>query len=192
MECETSTQPTLHYEMKLTVIRPGALWTVMWLIQVCIMYRKDNTEKGTQCNVPQECIIYWNDQTKMNSCAWRKDIHVLWEHVAQWIGRWTQDQKVWGRFPGVAMCRSVGKLHIPHCLSPPRLNGYLVHRSKVGSIVAGCIGAHLARGKVQSVEHALSWSLDSKQLPLPLLISFQMQGLFKWPIIVFLCTQLTV
>ena len=61
-----------------------------------------------------------------------------------------------------------GKLCIPHCLGPPSRNGYLVHRSKVGSIVAGCIGAHLARGKVKSVEHALSWSLDSKQLPLPL------------------------
>ena len=46
---------------------------------------------------------------------------------------------------------------------------YLAHRYKVRSIVAGCIGGHLARGKVKSVEHALSWSLDSKQLPLPLL-----------------------
>ena len=62
-----------------------------------------------------------------------------------------------------------GKLCIPHCLGPPSHNGYLVHRSKVGSIVAGCIGAHLARGKVKSVEHALSWSLDSKQVALPLL-----------------------
>ena len=62
----------------------------------------------------------------------------------------------------------LGKLCIPHCFSPPSRNGNLVHRSKVGSIVAGCIGAHLARGKVKSVEHALSWSLDSKQLPLPL------------------------
>ena len=60
------------------------------------------------------------------------------------------------------------KLCIPHCLGPPSRNGYLMHRSKVGSIVAGRIGAHLARGKVKSVEHALSWSLDSKQLPLPL------------------------
>ena len=61
-----------------------------------------------------------------------------------------------------------GKLRIPHCLSLPSRNGYLVHRSKVRSIVAGCIGTHLAKGKVKSVEHALSWSLDSKQLPLPL------------------------
>ena len=62
----------------------------------------------------------------------------------------------------------LGKLRIPHCLGPPSRNGCLVYRSKVGSIDAGCIGAHLARGKVMSVEHALSWSLDSKQLPLPL------------------------
>ena len=34
-------------------------------------------------------------------------------------------------------------------------------------MVAGWIGAHLARGKVKSVEHGLSWSLYSKQLPLP-------------------------
>ena len=57
-----------------------------------------------------------------------------------------------------------GKLRIPHCLGPPSHNGYLVHRSKVGSIAAGCIGTQLARGKVKSVEHELSWSLDSKQL----------------------------
>ena len=61
----------------------------------------------------------------------------------------------------------LGKLRIPHCLGPPSHNGYLVHRSKVGSIVAGCIGAHLARGKVKSVEYALLWCLNSKQLPLP-------------------------
>ena len=50
----------------------------------------------------------------------------------------------------------LGKLRIPHCFGPPSRNRYLVHRSKVGSIVAGCIGAHLARGKVKSIEHALS------------------------------------
>ena len=32
-----------------------------------------------------------------------------WEHVAQWIGRWTQDQNVWVQFPVLAMCRSVGQ-----------------------------------------------------------------------------------
>ena len=73
----------------------------------------------------------------------------------------------------------LGKLRIPHCLGPPSRNGYLVHRSKVGSIVAGCIGAHLARGKAKSVEHALSWSLDSKQLPLPLPLSVRLFTLFN-------------
>ena len=65
----------------------------------------------------------------------------------------------------------LGKLHIPHCLGPPSRNGYLVHRSKVGSISAGCNGAHLARGKVKWVEHTSSWSLDSKQLPLSYYLS---------------------
>ena len=37
------------------------------------------------------------------------------------------------------------KLHTSHCLGPPSCNGYLVHRSKVGLIVTGCIGAHFAR-----------------------------------------------
>ena len=64
----------------------------------------------------------------------------------------------------------LGKLCIPHCLGPPSCNGYLVHRSKVGSIVAGCIGAHLARGKVKGLLNMSCngvWAL--KQLPLPLL-----------------------
>ena len=55
-----------------------------------------------------------------------------------------------------------GKLRIPHCLGPPSRNGYLVHRSKLVAIVAGCIGAHLARGKVKFVEHAEhgAWTLN--------------------------------
>ena len=61
-----------------------------------------------------------------------------------------------------------GKHGIPHCIGPPSHDGHLVQRSKVGSIVAGCIGAHLARGKVMSLEHALSCCLDSTQLLLPL------------------------
>ena len=52
-----------------------------------------------------------------------------------------------------------GKLRIPQCLGPPSRNGYLVHRSKVGSIVAGCIGSHLIRGNVKSVEQA--WTLNN-------------------------------
>ena len=42
-----------------------------------------------------------------------------------------------------------GKLLVLHCLSPPGRNGYLVYRLMAGSIVAGCIGTHLARGKVK-------------------------------------------
>ena len=63
----------------------------------------------------------------------------------------------------------LNKLYIPWCLGPPAVIGTcMMHRSKVGSKVADCIDADIARGKVKSVEHALSWSLDSKQLPLPL------------------------
>ena len=78
--------------------------------------------------------------------------------LVQWIGCWTQDQKVWGLIPNAEV---LGRLRIPHFLGPPSHNGYLVHRSKVGSIAAGCIGAHLASEKVESVEHALSWCLES-------------------------------
>ena len=38
------------------------------------------------------------------------------------------------------------KLRIPLRLGPPSRNGYLMQRFKIGSIVAGCIGAHLVRG----------------------------------------------
>ena len=48
-----------------------------------------------------------------------------------------------------------------HTFVQKKSNGYLVQVSKVGSNVAGCIGAHLARGKAKSVEHVMSWSLDS-------------------------------
>ena len=65
------------------------------------------------------------------------------------------------------------KLRIPYCFGPLSRTGYLVHRSKVRSIVAGCIGAHLERGKIKSVEQALSWSLGSKELPLPLPFNYQ-------------------
>ena len=89
-------------------------------------------------------------------------------HVAKWIrvGLKVRRSGVYSQcWPCVEM---PGKLQIPHCLGPPSHNGYLVHRSKVGSIVAGCTGSHLARGKVKAVEHALSWSMNSKELPLPL------------------------
>ena len=62
-----------------------------------------------------------------------------------------------------------------HCIICARISISIIHispliRSKVRSIAAGCIGAHLARGKVKSVKHALSWSLGSKELPLSLLL----------------------
>ena len=44
------------------------------------------------------------------------------------------------------------KLHIPHFHKPSSLNLYLVHKSTVRSIVAGCIGTHLVRGKVKFEE----------------------------------------
>ena len=60
-----------------------------------------------------------------------------------------------------------GKIRIPHCLGPPTHNGYLVHRSKFGSIVAGCYAP--LPGEVKSAEHVSSHGyLDSKQIPLHL------------------------
>ena len=41
-----------------------------------------------------------------------------------------------------------GKVRIPHCLGPPGRNGYLVRRSKVGSVVAGCCAPTSRGGKV--------------------------------------------
>ena len=38
---------------------------------------------------------------------------------------------------------------IPHCLGPSSCNRNLVHRSKVGSIVAGCCAPTARRGKVR-------------------------------------------
>ena len=55
------------------------------------------------------------------------------------------------RFLVVAMCRRLevlGKLLIPHFLGPPSRNGYLVHRARVGSIVAGCCVRTAKGGKV--------------------------------------------
>ena len=60
-------------------------------------------------------------------------------HAAKRIGHWTQDQKVWGliSIPGHACVEVSGKLRIPHYLSSPSRNGYLIHnKSKVGLICA--------------------------------------------------------
>ena len=77
--------------------------------------------------------------------------------MIKWIEHCAQDHKVWGSIHGTGhVVEVLGKLHIPHCLDPLSFNGYLVHRSNVGSIVPGHTGAHLVGGKVKSVEHALS------------------------------------
>ena len=51
------------------------------------------------------------------------------------------DSKCW---PSVEVS---GKLHNSHCLGPPSRNEYLVHGSKVGSIVAGCCAPVARSGK---------------------------------------------
>ena len=67
-------------------------------------------------------------------------LYVEW--VAERLRRWTRDLEVWGSIPAApVMCKSLGQALNPHCLWPPRSNGYLVHRFKVGSIVAGSIYA---------------------------------------------------
>ena len=58
-----------------------------------------------------------------------------------------------------------GKLYISHCFGQSSHNGYLVHTSKVGSIIAGYVGVYLAREKVSS-EMCSHRCLDSKQIPL--------------------------
>ena len=63
----------------------------------------------------------------------------------------------------------LGNLRIPRGLRPPSCNGYLVHKSKVGSIIAGCMGIHLTRGKVGPLSIRGHESLDCKQLPLHIL-----------------------
>ena len=66
-----------------------------------------------------------------------------WKHVPKWIG-----QIGWIGFDSQCQpCVEVsGKLRIPHCLDPPNSSGYLVLRSKAGSIVAGCC-TPTARGR---------------------------------------------
>jgi hypothetical protein len=66
------------------------------------------------------------------------------ELMAQLVGRRTRDREVWGSIPQLV---KLGKLLILHCLWPPCSNGYLVHESKVGSILLllPC-GLHRTRG----------------------------------------------
>ena len=67
---------------------------------------------------------------------------------------WPMDRVLDSRSDGLgytevlAMCRSVVKLRIPHCLSQFSRNWCLVCRSKIRSIVAGCCAPTARRGKV--------------------------------------------
>ena len=72
-----------------------------------------------------------------------------WEYVAQ------VDRTLDSRSEGLgfdSQCWScvevVGKLRISCCLGSPPRNGYLVHRSKVESIGAGCCAPTAGGGKV--------------------------------------------
>ena len=59
-----------------------------------------------------------------------------WVNKERW---WIQDKKVLGRIPQCWSCVSMSaNFSIPYCLRPPSHNGYLVHRSKIGSTAAGC------------------------------------------------------
>ena len=90
--------------------------------------------------------------------------------VAKWIGCWTQRSEGLGfNSQCWSWVKVSGKLRIPQWLGPSSCNEYLVHKSKVGSIVAGCISVHLAKGMVDAVEHACSWMSGS----LPLMFDFE-------------------
>ena len=74
--------------------------------------------------------------------------------------------------PQCWLCVEVsGKLRIPHCLGPPSRNGYLVHRSKVGSIVAGCRRRPLPGGRY-SLRNMLNVDIWTLNRYLYLLCSF--------------------
>ena len=96
-----------------------------------------------------------------------------WEHVPKWIrGCWTQEQKVWDSSSSTDHLAEVSdKLWFPHCLGPLNRNGYLVYRSKAGSIVLGCIGTHLAgEGKVCWTCPVMdAWTVNDYLYLLPLL-----------------------
>ena len=78
------------------------------------------------------------------------------------------------------MCHVSGKLHISPCLHPPSHNGYLVHRSKGGSVLAGCHRLPLP-GKVNGrlivciYAHTLKW----RHLPFN---TFSLSDSNVWPL----------
>ena len=58
--------------------------------------------------------------------------------MTKWIGHRTGNQKVRASIPSAGCVEVSGKLHFSNCFRSPSCNGYLVHGSKVGSVVAGC------------------------------------------------------
>ena len=151
-------------------------------VMLCLQQRLDVTSGDTRHTINRTSRYF--DATE-KAWAYSRVSHVIMPSISctsvnrtslqciMWMGACgPPDRALDSRSEGVEVS---GNLCIPHCLGPPSRNGYLVERSKVGSIIACCIGAHLAMGKVKSVEHTLSWSLDSKQLPLPLTQNFFVQ-----------------
>ena len=83
--------------------------------------------------------------------------------MAKWIEYWTQDQKVWSLISGTSHVSTIqvsDKLYILHCIGLPNRNEYLIKKSKIILVVAGCICAYLAGLKVQSDEHAKLWMFE--------------------------------
>ena len=95
-------------------------------LQVSMFYA---TVSLTSFNVLRHCVTY------MRACG---QVDRALESRSEGLGF---DSQCW---PCVEVS---AKLCIPHCLGPPSRNGYLVHRSKVGSIVAGCRRRPLPGGR---------------------------------------------
>ena len=129
------------------------------------------------CNFQNDPTIYTMKRTRLLLLARTIALpfigYVIYKHSPSTETKYALSLRPHILHPVLPCVKVSGKLCIPHCFGPPSRNWFLVHRSKVGSTVAGCIGAHLERGKVMSVEHVLSWSLGSKELPLPLPFNYQ-------------------
>ena len=64
------------------------------------------------------------------------------ERVTERLRRWARDLTFRGSIPEAPVkCKTLGQALNLHCLWSPSSNGYLVHRSKVGSTVAAAFGA---------------------------------------------------
>ena len=64
-------------------------------------------------------------------------LRILMDRVAERLRHGTQDPGVWGSIPRAPVrCKRLGQALNLHSLWPPSSNGHLVHRFKVGSIVA--------------------------------------------------------